>query len=291
MPSKLKAKEPTEVQPGHSKSVFFGISGVGKTWLALSFPKPYYLDTEGGADLRHYQERLKEAGGAYMGPEDGTLDFATVIDQVQALATERHGYKTLIIDSITKLFQTAISNEAEKLGDKDAFGASKKPAIAFMRRLVAWIDRLDMNVILIAHEVPEWGLVNGQRAETGRVPDAWDKLIYELDLSLQCVKRGPARKAIVKKSRLIGFPEGDSFDLDYAAFAERYGKDFIEAEPKPITLATLEQLQEITALLDSVKVAPDFMEKCLTKFGASEIAELTDEQAGKVIDALRKKVP
>jgi adenosyl cobinamide kinase/adenosyl cobinamide phosphate guanylyltransferase len=124
------------------------------------------MDTEGGADLKHYQARLKEAGGAYMGPSDGTLDFQTVLSEIQTLATEKHPYKTLIIDSITKLYQTSISSEAEKLGDKDAFGASKKPAIAYMRRLVAWIDKLDMNVVLIAHEASEWGLVNGQRAET-----------------------------------------------------------------------------------------------------------------------------
>ena len=127
--SKLKAKAPEEVQPGKTKGLIFGASGVGKTFFTLAFPAPYYIDTEGGADLRHYQERLKKAGGVYMGQEDGALDFAAIIEQIQALATEKHPYKTLIIDSITKVYQTAIANEAERLGDKDAFGASKKPAI------------------------------------------------------------------------------------------------------------------------------------------------------------------
>lgn len=291
MASKLKAKPPEEVSPGHSKMVIYGPSGVGKTWFGLSFPSPYYMDTEGGADLRHYQARLKEAGGVYMGPADGTLDFNAVLSEIQTLATEKHPYKTLIIDSITKLYQTAIALEAEKLGDKDAFGASKKPAIAFMRRLVSWIDRLDMNVVLIAHEAAEWGMVNGQRAEIGKEPDVWNKLIYELDLALHCQKRGPQRVAITRKSRLIGFQEGESFPLDYAAHAERYGKDFIEAEAKPLILATPEQVSEIKALLDTVKVDPDFMEKTLTKAGAAGVEELNDEQAGKVIAFLRKKLP
>jgi hypothetical protein len=271
--------------------IIFGPSGVGKTWFGLSFPKPYYLDTEGGADLKHYQARLKEAGGAYMGPADGTLDFNAVLQEIQTLATEKHGFKTLIIDSITKLYQMAISLEAEKLGDKDAFGASKKPAIAFMRRLVSWIDRLDMNVVLIAHESSEWGMVNGQRSEIGKMADVWEKLVYEIDLSLQCQRRGPRRVALVKKSRLTGFPEGECLDLEYADFATRYGKDFIEAEAKPITLSTPEQVSEIGRLLEAVKVDPDFMEKCLVKAGCAETSELNEEQAGKIIALLRKKLP
>lgn len=291
MPSKLKAREPEEVEPGHSKMIIYGPSGVGKTWFGLSFPKPYYLDTEGGADLRHYQARLKAAGGAYMGPSDGTLDFGAVITEIQTLATEKHGYKTLIIDSITKLFQAAIAAEAEKLGEKDAFGASKKPAIASMRRLVSWIDRLDMNVVLIAHEESEWGVINGQRTEVGKQADVWSKLVYEIDLSLQCAKRGPKRVAVVRKSRLIGFPEGDSFDLDYAEFATRYGRDRIEAEAKPITLASPDQIKEIGDLLESVKVDPDFMEKCLKRFNAEALTELNETQAAAIIAALLKKIP
>lgn len=288
--SKLKAKDPELTQPGHIKGMIFAASGVGKTWFALSFPTPYYIDCESGADLKHYQSRLKEAGGRYLGPEDGTLDFGFVLDQVMALATEKHGHKTLVIDSITKLYQTAIANEAERLGEKDAFGASKKPAIAFMRRLVNWISRLDMNVWFVAHETSEWGEKNGQRTEIGKQADVWDKLIFELDLTLQAVKQGPKRMAIVRKSRLLGFPDADRFDLEYAEFAERYGKDFIEAEAKPIVLATAEQVAEINHLLETVKVSEADVEKWKTKAGADSFAEFTTEQAAGVIGLLTKKL-
>ena len=56
--SKLKAKKPEEVKQGKAKGLIFGASGVGKTWFALSFPTPYYIDTEGGADGIEYQKRL-----------------------------------------------------------------------------------------------------------------------------------------------------------------------------------------------------------------------------------------
>ena len=290
MASKLKAKAPELVKQGKIKAVLYGVSGVGKTTLALSFPSPYYFDVEGGARGPQYRELLKKAGGAYLGPEDGTLSFDTLIDQMQALATEKHGFKTLIVDSLTKLFQSTIAAEAERLGDKDAFGASKKPAIAAMRRLVMWASRLDMNIWFICHETAEWGIVNGQRAEIGRVADVWDKLIYELDLAVQATKRGPQRVALVKKSRLTGFPDADSFPLDYAEFAARHGKESVEANAESITLAMPEQVAEVTKLLDLVKTDPADIQKWFDKANVATWAEMTSDQIAKVIDFLRKKI-
>jgi hypothetical protein len=258
----------------------------------LDMDAPYYLDTEGGADLAHYQERLKRSGGAYLGPKDGTLDFGFVIEQMQALATEKHQYKTLIIDSVTKLYQTAIASEQERLGDKDAFGASKKPAVAGMRRLVNWAMKLDMNIWFVAHDAAEWGVdpKSGQRTEIGRVADVWDKLIYELHLTLQAVKQGPLRFAIVKKSRLTGFPDLERFPLEYGEFASRYGKDYIESDSKQIVMATIDQVAEITRLLSVVKVTESEIEKLWTKAGAESWQELSQDQASSTIAWLKKKI-
>jgi uncharacterized protein YifE (UPF0438 family) len=292
MSTKLKAKPPELTSPGKTKGLIYGPSGVGKTWFTLSFPRPYYCDCEGGADLKHYQERLKAAGGAYLGPGDGTLDFNFLIEQMQALATEKHEFQTLIFDSITKVYQTCIASEAERLGEKDAFGASKKPAIGNMRRLVNWAMKLDMNIWFVAHEASEWGIdeKTGQRVEKGKQPDVWDKLIYELDLTLWAQKRGASRVAIVKKSRLLGFPDLETFSLEYADFAERYGKDFIEGEAKQITLATPEQVNEILRLLNCVKVSESEIEKVWTKAGVEAWEELTTEQATQTVSWLTKKV-
>lgn len=288
--SKLKAKDPKDVSPGKSKIMIFSRSGVGKTWFALDFPKPYYIDTEGGAKLGHYQKKLAAVGGAYFGPEDGALNFEEVLGQVQALATEKHEYKTLTFDSITKLFQTATADEANRLGDKDVFSASKKPAIAFMRRLVNWVQRIDMNVIFIAHEVAEWGMVNGQREQIGVGADIWDKLQYELDLNLQAIRRGNSRVAMVKKSRLLGFPETETFPLEYEEFASRYGKDFIEGAVSQITLASADQVAEIKRLLDLLKLPQNEIDKALNKAKAEDWSELTDEQADAYIAYLKKKI-
>lgn len=290
----LRAKKPEEVKQGKAKGLIYARSGVGKTWFSLSFPKPYYIDTEGGADGVEYQKRLKAAGGAYMGPEEGALDLKTIVDEIKTLATEKHDYRTLVIDSITKVYQTCISNEAERLGDKDAFGASKKPAINLMRRLVNWCMKLDMNVWFVAHETTEWGIDprTGQRSEIGKMPDTWEKLIYELDLGITAVRIGsqyPAT-AIVKKSRLSGFPEGDSFPLEYASFAERYGKDYIESDVVQLALASEDQVKEIERLVDVLKVPAEESEKVLTRAGADEWKDLNNDQAEKTLVWLNNKI-
>lgn len=290
--SKLRAKAPAAVTPGKIKMLTMGKSGVGKTWLSMDFPAPYYIDCEGGARLGHYQAKLESSGGAYFGIDDGALDFDSVIAQVEALATERHGFKTLAFGSITKLYQHAIAQEQARLGDKDAFGASKKPAVSAMRRLVMWIQRLDMNVLFEAHEGTEWGVNprTGQREELGVVPDIWDKLVYELDLTLRIEKRGPQRVCTVKKSRLTGFPEGDSFACDYAAFAERYGKDFMEAAPVPVELATNEQVSEINRLLSIIQIDAKEIDAMLHRANAEKLTDLSTEKATAMTAWLLKKV-
>lgn len=289
--TKLKAKDPRATDPRKPQIVIYGPPGVGKTWFALSFPAVYYIDTEGGASRTHYADRLSAAGGKYLGPEDGSNDFELIIDQAKALSVEKHNFKTLVVDSVTKPFISAIAVEAERLGEKNAFGADKKPAVAFMRRLINTIHRLDMNVIFIAHEKSEWGTDSkGDRVELGKIADVYDKLIYELDLALQITKRGPRRSAIVKKSRLLGFPESETFDLDYKSFSERYGKDVIEKPNTPIELASAEQVSEIVRLVELLKIDSDTTGKWLEKANAERFSEFNVEQASKVIASLQSKI-
>lgn len=289
--SKLKAIPPKAAEPTKPKILIFGKPGVGKTWTALDFPNCYFIDTEGGATLAHYTDKLDKAGGMYLGPEQGSLDFAVIIEQLQALATEKHNYKTVVIDSLTKLFNLEVAKEAERLGDKNAFGADKKPAIAYMRRMINWLTRLDMNVVLICHEKPQWGNdAKGERTEIGVTFDGWDKLEYELHLCLNIKKVGSLRKASVRKSRLLGFPDGEVFDWSYPSFAERYGKDIIEREAAVIALSTPEQVTEINRLLQLVKLPDDWLSKCLAKANAEQIEELSEAQATAVINSLKGKL-
>ena len=293
MASKLKALSPGQVKPVRPKVLIFGKSGHGKTWASIDFPRAYYIDTEGGATLPHYQEKLAAAGAVVMGVSEGALSLDTIIEQVRALATEKHDFKTLIIDSITKVFQHEIAEEHERIvnkGHKDEFGASKKPAVAKMRQLVSWISRLDMNVILIAHETAEWGKDSkGERTQIGYTFDAWEKLEYELDLCLQIFKQGNSRKARVRKSRLIGFPESEVIDWSAAEFARRYGQDVIEKDVDTLVLATTEQVKELHYLLDTFKVDEATRSKWLAAAKADDFSEMDTSAIEKCINFLKAK--
>lgn len=287
--SKLKAVAPKSASPSKPKILVYGKPGVGKTWTALDFPKVYYIDSEGGADLSHYTDKLQVAGGVYFGPDQGSLSFEEIIQQIQALATEEHEYKTLVIDSITKVFNLEVASEADRLGDKNAFGADKKPAIAYMRKLVSWLTRLDMNVILIAHEKPQWGIDSkGERTEIGVTFDCWDKLEYELHLCLNIARQGTRRIARVRKSRLTGFPDQSNFDWSYADFAERYGKDVIERKSEKLELATDEQIAEVKRLLGIVKLSDNTKDKWIAD-NADSLNEVDAEKVQSIIAHLVSK--
>lgn len=289
--SKLKAVDPKSAEPSKPKVLIFGKPGIGKTWTSLDFPKVYYWDSEGGATRDHYTDKLKQAGGVYVGIEQGSQSFDTLLEQIQALTTEKHDYKTLVIDSISKLFNDEVAREAEKLGDKNAFGADKKPAVLYMRRLCRWITKLDMNVILIAHEKPEWGQDSkGDRTEVGQTYDCWDKMSYELDLCLQIIKAGDMRKARVKKSRLIGFPDASVLEWSYASFAERYGREIMERAASQVVMATDEQIGEALSLITKVTLDPKNPQDKWIADNQAELAEVEAEKMSKIITYLKGKV-
>lgn len=265
-PRTLKAISPENAKPSKPKIVVFGGPGVGKTWASLSFPSCYYVDCEGGANLPHYIARLKESGGVYLGPDQGANDFPAMTEEIQTLATTKHHYRTLVIDSFSKIFNTQVSADLERMENsaknkKEELGATygkeKRPAINWTRRWLRWFDSLDMNVILIAHEKEKY--LNNK--PDGIIPDAWDKLSHELHLSLHITKQGAARKAKVVKTRLSGFQDNEMFDWSYAEFAARYGKDIMEAASVPVELATDAQIARYNELLSTVKVPDEALAK------------------------------
>lgn len=286
--SKLKAVAPKAAEPSKPKILIFGKPGVGKTWGSLDFPNVYYIDTEGGADLSHYTSKLEKSGGVYFGPEQGSQSMQAIIDEIKILATEDHNYKTVVIDSISKVFNLEITKEAERLSDKglkNEFAADKKPAVKLTARLISWINRLDMNVILIAHEKPLWA--NGE--QIGVTFDAHEKLEYELHLCLNIIKTGATRKAFVKKTRLMEFVDASNFDWSYDEFSKRYGKDVMEKKSQQIVLATPEQIAEANRLLGIVKLSETDKQDKWIADNASMLSEVEYEKMDKILTHLKGK--
>lgn len=291
----LKGVTPEKVNRTKPKMVLYGAAGVGKTWFSLDFPKVYYMDTEGGATREQYVEKLRASGGTYFGLEQGSASLTEVRDQIIALATERHDYRTVVWDSHTKSFDNAIADEAKRLADakiKNEYSADKKPAVGIMRQIVSWLNRLDMNVVVICHKKDEYGLgPSGERQIIGTTFMGYDKLSYDLDLTVELLpKSARERVGRIKKSRMLGFDDGKVYPFNFDDFANVYGRDLIFGEVKAIELATPEQLTVLADLLTRVKVPDDWESKQLAAYGAENWSEVETSKIAKQIESIHKKL-
>lgn len=286
----LRGKSPKQAKPARPRIAVFGPAGVGKTWASLDWPNCYYIDAEGGANLPNYVEKLDRVGAMYLGPEDGAADFDVVLGEVQSLIGTKHDRKTLIVDSFSKVFASEVEAEVDRLtkaNKEPAFGSEKKPAIAKSRRMIRRLDSLDMNAILIMHEKALWE----KGEQIGHTYDGWDKLGYELNLVLQVVKTGKARKARVIKSRFEQFEEGELVDWCYETFRDRFGAGVLEADSTAVVTATPEQVTQLEQLIEATSFDAGKLAKWKEAAGVTDWREMDENTIGKCIDALRKQLP
>jgi hypothetical protein len=156
---------PTETAP---RITIFGDAGMGKTSFACSFPNPIVIRAEDGLQsipLSHRPASLpllqlptdKDAMGKVK-----STGFPPIIDQLRWLAAKDHDYKTVIIDSITKLEAMYITRVVDK-DDKPksinqargGYGAGREEVVAEHRKVKEMCDylarRKGMTVVFIAH--------------------------------------------------------------------------------------------------------------------------------------------
>jgi len=135
-------------------ATFFGEGGMGKSTLAAMFPKPVFIRTEDGT-------------ASLAGNDDVALfplasSSQDVLDQIEALATQEHDFKTLVLDSITQL-ATMIEHEIVAADPKaksinqagGGYGAGYNTAAEKHRQVREWAGALayerGMNVVFIGH--------------------------------------------------------------------------------------------------------------------------------------------
>lgn len=285
MARQLKARKPDAGQITRPKVLIFGPPNVGKTWVALDFPHVYYIDTEGGASLPKYQSKLKAANGVYFGKEEGSQDFATVIAEIQTLATVKHDFLTLVIDSFSKLYNMAAAIAELRVGN--AYAADKKEAQKPTRQLLMWLERLDMNVVLICHAKEKWARQGNNLYSEGLTFDGWEKMEYDLHLCLQITREGQAQ---VHKTRLDGFPRDAQFPWSFSEFEKRAGEAIMLRPAKPVTLASVEDVREVQRLLGIVKLEEDWEAKVFNKAGVTSWEEMDSEKITSCIKMLDKMV-
>ncbi len=276
----LRAKKPEAVEK-RLKALFYGSAGVGKTTAAIQFPRPYLIDTEKGAENDQYTKLLQKAGGVIF----QTTDFDEVVKEVKALLTEKHEFKTLIIDPLTTLYNDLLDKSALKNGTD--FGRHYADANKKVNHLINLLLRLDMNVIITSHAKQVYG---DNMSVLGQTFDCYKKLDYLFDLVFEIQKRGKHRVALIKKSRIASFPDSDTFDFSYNEVATRYGKSILERDAIAQDLADEEQIKEVLRLIDLIKVPEEIYRKWLDKASSEKWEEMPKEAIQKCIDHLTSKI-
>jgi hypothetical protein len=279
----LRARKPEAVKK-RLKLFMYGPAGVGKTTAAIQFPNAYIIDCERGTD--QYDQKIRKAGGVVL----QTSEMSEIIAEVKALLTEKHDYRTLVIDPITTAYNDLLEKCETKVGTE--FGRHFGEANKTMKRLANLIMALDMNVVVTAHAKTEYG---DKLQKLGFTFDGWRQLDYWFDLVIELSrekKKNGKRLAEVIKSRLENsFPDRDVFDWSYAEIQKRYDLNELERAPHSIELASPELVEQIKSLLEVVKLPEGTVDKWFSKAGVEVWEDMPAEVAEKCLDYIKKKLP
>lgn len=291
----LRAKKPEAVTK-RLKLFMFGPAGVGKTTAAIQFPKSYIIDAEKGTE--NYDKLITASASATF----ATTDIGEVIAEVRSLATEKHEYRTLVIDPITTLYNDLLDKCEKKVGSE--FGRHYQLANKEMKRLANLLMGLDMNVVVTAHAKIEYGT---DMKKIGVTFEGWKSLDYIFDLMVQLNRskdfgpdarvdvRSKVRHALVRKTRIETFPDMDIFEWSYQAIEDRYekfaGAGILGREAKTVQLATPDQVAKIKELLNAVKLEEGAVEKWFTKAGVEDWEDMPADTIQKCIEFVRAKIP
>jgi hypothetical protein len=194
-----------------------GDSGMGKTTLACTFPKPIVIRGEDGLQ----SIPLKSRPDAF----PVLSDPAELWEQLKALVVEPHEYKTLVIDSVTALERLFIQHIIETdpkqpRGIQQALGGygAGREAVAAMHariRKAAGLlaEKRGMHVVFIAHadtervEPPDddaytrWTLRLHQKSQPSYIDDV--DVVGFLKLETFTTGDGERKKAISDGTRIL----------------------------------------------------------------------------------------
>lgn len=289
----LKAKKP-EIKEKRLKLFLFGPPGSRKTTSALQFPKSVLIDMERGSE--QYKKTIDKAGSVVL--ETNSPD--EVMAEVRTLLTEKHEYRTLIIDPITIYYQAlqdkwsrifehyAKTDKEKELQDFGMryWGRVKGEYKSFMRMLM----QLDMNLIITSHQKDIYG-ANMQKVGIGPDSMKGDNYVFDYVFRLNVV--GNKAIAITEKQRSEPlepqkFPE--EFEWSYENFLKFYGAEIIEREAVAVQMATPEQIAEIRRLIELVKIDEEVVTKWLSKAEANDWDEMSADQLDKCIKFVKNKI-
>ena len=275
----LRARKPEAVNK-RLKLFMYGPAGVGKTTAAIQFPNSYIIDCERGSE--NYDKLIKDSGSAVF----QTTDIHDVIAEVKALLTEKHEFRTLVIDPITPAYNDLLEKCENKVGAD--FGRHYGAANKEMKRLANLILALDMNVVITAHAKTEYGQ---NLSKLGYTFDGWRQLDYWFDLVVELRKRGKKRFAKVVKTRMESFPDEDVFEWSYDSIRQRCDLAMLEKPAQAVALAEPGQVREVKDLLSVVRLPEGMVEKWFAKAGVDDWEDMPSEVLAKCIEYVKNRLP
>jgi hypothetical protein len=174
----LKATKPDLNATVRTKSIVYGVSKIGKSPVLAKIPNAYIIDTE--KSMKWYKKDILDNGSVYL----ESTDVKEIREQILELQSTEHPYTTLVIDSLSYLYDICSDkwtnvhfrhlkddiSELEKKGYKDNWLKKKKEKelalndFGFkywgnlngeMRRLQYLIGSkspIDMNIIVVSYE-------------------------------------------------------------------------------------------------------------------------------------------
>jgi hypothetical protein len=285
-----KARDGSPFQKARSldkrlKLFLWGDSGAGKTTLSLQFPKPVVIDLEGGADL--YGEAF----------DFDVLRASTadeVMEAVQWLLAQPHGYRTLVMDPITVYWDALQKkwsdvflrrNKGSKGYKFEFYDLQPRDWMtvkAEFKDLIRKLIALDMNVIVTARQKVQYADGAFMKA-IGETFDGEKSLPYLFDTIVRLYRDESGRFfGECLKDRSNRLPAG-GFEVSYARFEELFGKNALARKARPTAFATEEQKRQIRDYIARFGVSPEQVTRRLAAYDAERLDDLTEENARVII--------
>jgi len=275
------------------KLFLWGDFGSGKTTLALQFPNPAIIDLDGGS--KHY-------GGNFNFGVLPANSADEAKEAVQWLLTNRHSYKTLIIDPIT-IYWDALQKKwsdiflRRKKGTKgykfefyDLQPRDWMTIKAEFKDFIRSLTSLDMNVIVTARQKVQYA--DGDFMHViGNTFDGEKSLPYLFDTIVQ-LYRDEKGNFLGKclKDRSGRLPLGE-FKTSFGLFEDLFGGKNLSRKVRPKAYVTNDQKQQLQDFIAVFGISEEKVAQRLAAYDADSLDDLTKENAELILEKFRSAAP